>query len=169
VHIREQWTDCAATEAFHLWFGYSLISSKFLRKVLTTKYQKWTKFTVVRNPYNRFRSLYYDKIKQNNPSAEMDDFIKTFKKNAWYKNDHGRPQCELVGGDLSMYDFVGRTESLDDVFSFLSKVLNKTIESRHENKVTRKGDQSLTVEQKSEIYKFYKEDFDLLGYAKIAQ
>lgn len=162
-------TDLADHENIHRFYGVTNIPSTKLGRILKDEYADWTKFTVVRNPYNRFRSFYYDKRKLfSDPDASMDSILRNFKKNKWYKDPHGRPQARLLGGDLSAFNFVGHTENMDEVFTFLSKAFGVMIQKRHDHisdNNNRQNDE-LTKWQEKKIYNLYKSDFKLLGYER---
>lgn len=161
--FRGEWNG-PANEDFHKWFGYTIIPLKSLKKSLKTEYNDWIKFTVVRNPYDRFLSLYFDERKGLYKKS-LDQTIKEFKKSYWYNDMHGRPQTKIIGEDLSIYDFVGRTEDMEKVFTVLTKIFKKTIKPIKEN-VGNKKKIKLNNNQRRIIYRLYKKDFEILGYKK---
>ena len=73
--FRGDWKEELPSYRFHVWFGYTFIPRKDLKGVLLTKYKDWTKFTVVRNPYDRFLSLYAGKIRKDYPDDSFDVII----------------------------------------------------------------------------------------------
>jgi len=157
-----------SNEDIHKFYGYPEIPTSKLKKEFATKYHDWVKFTVVRNPYSRFLSFYNDKTtspeyKDTLHSKKINEVLKNlFKK---YKTDnHVKRQTDLIGKDLKIYDFVGKTEDMENVFRFLSKVFMEEIKYTHENKSDQKA--KLKKTDKEKIYKLYKKDFKILKYKK---
>jgi hypothetical protein len=169
----------------HLLMGRTLVKSKHLERILR-KYKKegWVIFTVVRNPLNRFRSLLIEKILADRSlykNRTKEDFIaqkiefdlflekvmKNFSESYWYKYDsHGRPQVSLIGKDLSIYDFIGKTEEIEDAFHFLKQfvTLEDTDIRANDSHIDPSWQFPPSMEQK--IYSLYKEDFEVLGYQR---
>jgi len=160
---RGDW-DGPIDSSFHVWFHYTRVTVEDLENTLKTKYSDWKKFTVVRNPYDRFLSLYNDPRKKLFKKS-IDIVLRDFKK-YWYRDAHGMSQADLIGRDTSIYDFVGHTESMEDVFDYLSEAFGEKIEFEHRNTARSKKHLSLNYEQKVKLQELYPEDFDLLGYEK---
>jgi len=147
---------------FHERFGYKNIPLFSFEKILKTKYkaQGWKIFTVVRNPYDRFVSYYKDKVS----SDQLGRYINKFSLRKYFHDTHVRPQHALIGTDLSVYDMIGTTENMTEVFAWLRNITGASIDYTHQNKTSL--DVSLTQEQKDKIYSLYRKDFTLLGYEK---
>ncbi|MBW2998102.1 glycosyltransferase [Candidatus Woesearchaeota archaeon] len=160
--FKGDWTK-KAFKKIHNWYGYEHIKTKDLKKEFMSKYKDWTKFTVVRNPYQRFISLFKDKNKVK--EKDFKKYVKTFKKNKRFEEHHGCPQTNIVGKDLSIFDFVGRTENMDEVFKFLSKTFNKKIQPIKLNKNS-EPKVLMTKNLRKQIYELFKEDFKILEYDK---
>ena len=110
--------------SFHRWFGYRHVDSARLGQVLDEQFPGWKKFTVIREPGARLVSLYHNIVRCSNEwkgaqCASLHDFVRNFERSGWRHDGHGRPQTEIVGEDLSIYDFVGRTEDMAAVFAYL--------------------------------------------------
>ena len=106
----------------HRWFGYTEARSlDELFEWLTTRWKRLFSFTVVRNPADRFASFYYglpegDRAKYANINA----YLRTMTPARLESNIHTTPQTDLVGNDLSRFDFVGRMENMNEVQATLS-------------------------------------------------
>ncbi len=141
-------------------------------------YDEYIKFTVVRNPYDRFISEYkwcemdgHGFIK----CESIDEFLsyveKVVKRNKYDENvyiDHLIPQYEYVydkKGEL-LVDYVGKYEELEDVFNYMRKNLKVTKEEIYKLNETKKYKVILNKEQKDRIYNLYKKDFELFNYER---
>jgi len=142
-------------------------------------------FAIVRNPFDRFVSAYeYLKIGGRNrfDKAWTDKYINTFStfssfveslNDSVFRNKvlswmHFKPQYKFVCDESKnvMVDFVGRYESLNEDFHHITQCLNVDVSLPYENSVSRKSTDSYFDEStRSIIYKIYKEDFELFGYA----
>ena len=93
---------------------------------LGRKVQSWSRFTVVRNPYNRALSAYLDKAQRSHywsipglSSADPNGFIEFLK---WLstrrrvRNHHFRTQQELIAWRPNRFDFIIRLETFDKQF-----------------------------------------------------
>lgn len=149
----------------HSLFGYTIVHAKSLKQMIASSYPGWIVFTVVRNPYDRFLSLYYDDNKKN-WETPFDEYLNNFVKSKWIFDNHGIAQASLIGDDLSAFDFVGRTENMPELFTFLSKSFQQRIISTHKNKSSPSNKITLNSEQKEKIFKLYKKDFEVLGYER---
>ena len=144
-------------------------------------------YIIVRNPYKKLYSFYYDKfvVNINNPPYDnqlsqitmqnyvpieklkehkftFDDFLETIKKG--YKDDHIIPQSILY----KYYKFKKPVTILkveDNFDERLSELLNlKRSDISHSNSHT--YELELTENQKRFIYETYKDDFINFGYDK---
>jgi hypothetical protein len=98
------------------------------------------------------------------PDASIDETLRDFRADKWYQDPHGRAQSRMLGRDLSVFDYVGRLEEMDEVFRFLSVAFHDDIRPRHDNVAGGNVKQDLTREQKAMLNELYREDFELLGY-----
>lgn len=148
------------------------------------KFQSYYKFTVVRNPYERFCSAYnYIQNGGERLSAKDKHFrdtflinyadINDFAENGLTKEEVGqRPHFDsqheyVYDNDSStlIVDYVGRLENLDAFSEHLSEKLNSTINVGHQNKTNNNRNViELSEKAKKFVYEYYRKDFELLGY-----
>ncbi|WP_158523028.1 sulfotransferase family protein [Oceanococcus atlanticus] len=84
-------------------------------------------FTFVRNPYTRVLSAYLDKLGRGQSRADQvrgfSHFIRRLETGALHKNAHWAPQTDLLLLPRERFDFIGKTESLNqDVNSVLNRL-----------------------------------------------
>lgn len=148
------------------------------------KFKTYFKFTVVRNPYERFCSAYNylknggERLSEKD-RAFRDEFlanytdINDFAENGLdrpevYQRPHFDRQYEYLYDDdqtTLLVDFVGRLESLDAFSKELTEKLNTSVEVGHQNKTnTSRNKIELSENAKRFVYKHYQRDFELLGY-----
>ena len=152
------------------------------------KFDDYFKFTVVRNPYDRFCSAYNylknggerlsekDKIFRDtflNDFSDINDFaLHGLYCDELYQRPHFDLQYEYIFDDNEktlLVDFVGRMESLEQFTQQLSNELGTNIDIGHENKTCSAAvcfNDNITEKAKARIYEKYKKDFELLGYEK---
>jgi dermatan 4-sulfotransferase 1 len=149
--------------------------------------REYWKFTVVRNPYDRFLSAYLDKILGNRPPKKqvsnylglspdnqisIDDFLTYLEYGGIYENPHWAIQTDLIFIPLKKLNFVGKVETLQADMKFITKkIFGKEIEIKdwrpHATEAENKREQILNSESKKRIYKIYQKDFDSFLYKKI--
>jgi hypothetical protein len=136
--------------------------------------EKFLKFSIVRNPFDRLVSEYFyakqykcrpnSFVKDLSFTSFVDEFLKLPGKDRQFIFDrHLEPQVNFIKDceNLNLFYF----ENLEKCFSFLSSVATfdkvpRQNCSRHEN-----WNFYYSEEIKSKVYNFYKEDFDKLGYS----
>ena len=130
----------------------------------------FTNFSVVRNPYDRFLSLYKDwGTRRNNKELSFKipvsfDYFLDYTLDKFYNDDvsetHFKSQTYWLanGADLLIENIF----TTDKVVDFLKKYNVELVVS---NK-TKDIDVNLNKKQKSKIYKRYEKDFKLLGFKK---
>lgn len=154
-----QWPDTHLAR-MHQHFGYTYLDSI---DEVNKNWSDYFKFTVVRHPVRRFVSLFCDHI---DPKGDLDinEFILTKfgTGHGWYSNPHGSPQTHLVGKDLDLYDFVGRTEDMGEVEKVLCSVFG-SLKLKHHNK-SRASTVTLSKEAEEKLEELYDDDFSTLGY-----
>jgi hypothetical protein len=107
------------------------------------------KFSIVRNPYQRFISMC--KFFQVKP----EDFG---------SNVHFRLQADfLFKGNNLLVDYVGRFEDLDNSWKYICERIGKLYQPLKYKKVNR-GDKLKVEDIKDIVLKYYRRDFDLLNY-----
>ena len=139
-------------------------------------FEKYYKFSVVRNPYDRIISEYnwYRTIKLYKSYRKLDDFLKhvqnVFKNKDFYKNlysDHLIPQYLFVyDKNKLIVDKVYKFEEFYEIEKDLKVEYNINREMGVCNKSGDKKKIKLNKFQKEVIYNLYKKDFELFNYNK---
>nr|BDD48023.1 hypothetical protein 2 [Gammaproteobacteria bacterium] len=135
------------------------------------------KFTIVRNPYDRFVSGFY-----HCRLHEKYDLNECILKNnyEWFLNKNNqvfKRQVDYVyEGDKLLIDYIGRFEELTSSWFFIAVTIGATITTDkgshailalpHEQKNPIKR-QELTQETKDRLYEWYKDDFEKFEYDKM--
>jgi len=152
------------------------------------KFVRYYKFTVVRNPYDRFCSAFHylknggDRLSERDKQfrdqylekyVDINDFaLNGLNSDEIYRRPHFEAQYEYLFDDdekTLLVDYVGRMEDLEQFSQQLSNELGTNINIGHQNKTCSAATDlcaNLTDKAKTRIYEKYKKDFDLLGYEK---
>ncbi len=150
------------------------------------KFEEYYKFTVVRNPYDRFMSAFY--YLKSGGISEVD--IHVFKSKLEHIEDinefvarlkadrelfvntfnyiHFLPQSYFLEGNIRgvSIDHIGKQEFMVDTYKVVKEALNVNGSGfQYENK-TPKYSTYMTEEVKDFIYEIYKKDFLMFGYEK---
>jgi hypothetical protein len=166
--------------------GYGLVINKYLRKIAMQHYTiqeyntffkntNYYKFSIVRNPYERFISEYYWIPIKNigyKGGQYIDDFIKYVEnivKNKHYNltifHNHFIPQynyiCDIDNNII--IDKLFRYENMDEIKLFLKEKYDVSLP--HLNK-SKNDKLEFTNLQKDKIYQIYQKDFDIFNYPK---
>lgn len=155
----------------------------YFKKLYSARtFEKYFKFTFVRNPYTRLHSafLYLKKggINENDKNwadkyiSDIDtfeDFVLHFlNTESIYSYILLYPQSYFITTDekKTPLDFIGRFENLHQDFDHIRQVLGIQRELKTLNINKQKKALELSEEVKDKIYMLYKSDFELLGYEK---
>lgn len=152
-------------------------------------FERFFKFTFVRNPIDRFLSAYRyiiaggaqrprDRKIQKYVLSLADDFEKfatLVSHEVLYQIHHFRPQVTFVcdeTGDL-MVDYVGHVESMQEsvaqIFHHLGRAIPEVPHSNRTNELTALSASTAHWESVPErIHRFYRRDSELFGYAQRA-
>lgn len=120
------------------------------------QYNSYFKFTLVRNPYDRFLSMYVYLNKLERKNTSLENFINTFDKRLKDMNYFTRPQSEFTKGA----DYIGKYENINDDFKKLCNRVGVKGVLPYRNKAL-VDKPSLSKAQKKVIENIYKEDFEL--------
>ena len=150
--------------------GYNLqhLTSNEIKKLLTVQiYQKYFKFTFIRNPWDRMVSEY----KWAYYSLSFEDYINRIlyvvenRIKLETKNAHFRPQIEYINNDL---DFIGRFENFNQDIEKVSSLIGLDFDIKklpHEKKTNRKHYKEYYNEQTKQIINnIYKDDIKQFDY-----
>jgi len=140
------------------------------------------KFSFVRNPYDRFYSFYVSKIvNRQTPSEYYEKY--GIQKGCSFEDcveivtsldpkeleQHAAPQSMILCNENAIIvDFVGKVENLDLDWPVIKKITGFDLELGISNRT--KNDQTpvYTYEMRDRIFEYYRDDFDMFGYAKDA-
>jgi hypothetical protein len=154
-------------EEFHQWFGYIWCTDiDTLHGWFALPWASRFRFTLVRHPLRRFRSLYQDyRMRFDYGEMGIDGFaLEVLPVLIGDGDAHAAPQVAFVGTDLSLFDFVGHTEDMPKLSAALSDALGEIVEVPWLH-VSTKTQERLSTEAEAFVRGIYHEDFDALGYS----
>lgn len=182
IHINK----CGGTSVKHAFRNLKNVyipnNDNIINLIDTPIWNNSTKITIVRNPYNRIKSLYGMLIRQGKVisiddmlNILMDDSIlyKTdngsLPKGKSYIKRHGLPMTHkhygICSDDKIIIDKIYKLENIKKDWGKIQKLINHKINLPHKN--TSKSDLiKLSELQKDKIQYIYNKDFNLLGYEK---
>lgn len=147
-------------------------------------FQKYFKFTFVRNPYTRLLSAYRflkqggfnskDKLWAEQHLSDFNTFGEFVE--GWLTDIsvmdyiHFRPQCTFVcdRAFVPEVDFIGRFENIDEDFREICKRLNISRELKKHNQSRNTNEYWRTAyseETRAKVYELYRKDFEIFGYS----
>jgi len=128
-------------------------------------------FTVTRHPFSRLLSEYRFRTdiaeRQNKIMMEINDWIENtlnqYPNNNYLLDNHIRPQNEFLVPGM---DVMKLEEGMDAIISRISRKIgiSQLGDSVHRNK-SKSLETSIGLESKELIKRFYKSDFETLGYS----
>ena len=150
-----------------------------LKKQLGSVFNKYYKFSIVRNPYDRLLSEYFWTPvphighKYGKTKGEFLQYVKNVVKNNAYfinfYNDHFIPQYMFLYDKKKrlLTDNLFKYEDMEFIINYLKRKLEISREFPHINKSIRDESKDFwNEEDKENIYKLYETDFILFGYEK---
>tara|TARA_Y100000589_G_C26878817_1_gene517132 strand:- start:183 stop:689 length:507 start_codon:yes stop_codon:yes gene_type:complete len=162
-----------------------------IQKLYNLNLDNYFKFCIVRNPFDRIVSLYFNFLCNRQGGTEILRYSKfrrfyksifwksnkdfnlfcqlLYESEFWKKEVHFRPQYEYLlnkNGQLSI-DFIGRFENLENDFYRISKILDINTKLIHINQSKRLKDYRKYFNKESIeiIKKLYKIDIETFGYS----
>jgi hypothetical protein len=172
---------------------YHSTAYQYKRYVLKEYFERYFKFTFVRNPYDRCVSEFFYANKGHkkrditpshapwldlkpkkdfSPTAFSNHLVEYTKQTKRYKS-HRACQSHFILDENgnSLVDFIGKYENLkEDLIKILDILkINKSIEElphRYKNLVEYDKSQYLTPKNKELILNIFEKDFELFGYEK---
>jgi len=152
------------------------------KKILGPDYANFFKFTISRDPIDRFVSS-YEFLKSGGLSrhpldrafkdevidqfSSIDEFVANWlSPKSIHTYIHFFPQHYFVydQNDQCLVDYVGKVETLEQEFRLICEQLNRTCDLQHINSAKKKAKPALAEDSIAKIRETYAKDFDLFGY-----
>ncbi len=157
-------------EDIHEWTGYVYARGlKTLYAYLDNRWPDFFKFTVVREPIDRFQSFFYglnvgEKIAYNG-STDINEFVMSkLEFNPWMSDIHAVPQHWLTGDRLGHYTHLGTLETIEKTVDAIIEWTGTEVHMPHLNKSRRTDTLSMAARRK--LSRMFEEDFKLYGYRR---
>ncbi|WP_185962578.1 sulfotransferase family 2 domain-containing protein [Thalassomonas sp. M1454] len=185
IHIPKTGGNGILKSLFNLDFGLGHKPLELYYKANRTKFDEYYKFTIVRNPYDRFVSAFnYLKAGGNSQvdiivlkeeltkHRDVNDFISELKKNPELMVNvmnyvHFMPQTYFLKGNIraTSIDHIGKQEDMETSFNFLKNIFSlNNLELKKQN-VTKGYNDTLSYDSKTFLYNLYEEDFRYFDYS----
>ena len=132
----------------------------------SSNFDQLYKFSFVRNPWDRYVSLYFYKRERFNYEESFTDFCKNAAEYVLEKPGHRRQvDMLMINGEIAV-DFVGKMENFQTDFDVVCRHLNiEETTLPHINQTKHKPWQEYyNDESRKIIEEIYKEDIDYFGY-----
>ena len=118
-----------------------------LSKLLTNNFKDFKKAIFLRDPFQRFKSLYFDKIinkvNKNYDFDSIEDLIaKLHQDHFILTNQHWIPQENYLLNNIHFFDFIGKVENINKDFFKLLSIINikqkNTLKKLNSSKISQK-------------------------------
>lgn len=139
-------------------------------------------FTFVRDPYERLTSCYRSKFNKQNESEfiyshylfgylknddTFEEFLRKVSKIPDFLSDrHFKSQHYIIFSHGNKIDYIGKVENLDSDYEDIRQrygFSELTVRNKSQGK---SANELFTTESRKMVYKRYKKDFEVFGYAK---
>ena len=152
-------------DEIHAWFGYTHARDRGeLDRWLASRWKDHFRFTVVRDPIARFESFFYGT--SGRPAwGDINRYVLeelATPADPWRDDIHLVPQA-LIVGDLSLYDHVGRTHTLNQTARAVSAYLGRRVTFGHLNRSTAER-QELSRAARARLRALYRADYERFGF-----
>lgn len=144
------------------WTPHLAFDAEGLRHALEHRWGGWHRFTVVRDPVERFLSIYNGRFHAKEPDINVfvEDVLPRWLE---AKQVHEMPQADIVV-DPDLYDHIGRTDAMARTGAWLSEITGRVIEVPSANaSIHHRTWADLTPENQARVKRFYRRDYELLG------
>lgn len=133
--------------------------------------------SVVRNPFDRFRSEYYWQLQQKMvsvpPEQWIEETLECYHENPFIYDNHIRPQTEFLIEGMKWFKLEegGVKQALDRVDqsspkrSLIKSLLKKTNNGHLKKTLKNESIDNVFEEHKKLIVDFYREDYEVFGYS----
>lgn len=149
--------------------------------------RSYFKFSIVRNPYSRFLSVFLDKVVREkkqiqkvmkrlqlltNEKVSLDYFLSYLEMPGALMDDpHWARQSDLIPIPNERLDFVGRFENIEHDASFILKEIFgksdlRVLANEHATQADSQVDSMLSADAKKRIYSLYSLDFERFEYRR---
>jgi len=132
--------------------------TKQMQDWLAHRWAHLFRFTVVRDPIARFVSYFCSQRRGDIERYILDGFSLEVAR----RDIHTAPQTDIIGTDLSRFDFVGHTEVMDHVSAVLSEVTDTEIVIGHRNRTHRERP-DLSASAIARLQEIYRADLEVIG------
>lgn len=135
--------------------------------------ENFLKFVFLRDPLNRLKSAFVDKIlinRSDNPlfneikvstKSNFDNFVEILSNGVLMKNVHWMPQTKQIPFSLSKFDFIGTVENFDNDFVQLQSILNIRVhEVGRLNSSEKKYSINCSKKSRNLIENVFKDDYE---------
>lgn len=135
------------------------------------EFKRRFKFTIVRNPYERFLSMYYFFTVLLEKHPDVNEYLKIVDWEQLQQHIDWRfiqPQYQYVYDEngVCLVDYIGKFEELNTAWEHIAQRARvEKVALPHLRKTIHKK-VPLNEKSKNIIYEFYKKDFELFGYSK---
>lgn len=121
------------------------------------------KAVILREPIDRFKSAYANKVVFKNKSYKNHSVEQVIEKleQGKFEDKHFLPQTYFIGEDLNYFTIIATTQDLKPFEDGLNKFFDKTIQFPKVRSGSSQIEVEITSSQKDRLYNIYKKDLEL--------